>query len=121
MEVEMQDNWYEAAVTVGTPHRIISVVDWASDAPFAPVPKEPELYHHAVYNVFAWGINDPLNATRSIEKENFDTLASPMGWHWIPVANDPSKDSVKGTKTANHHTTTFGNNVWVELRTNIFE
>ena len=32
-EVEMQDNWYEAYVSTSAPHRIISVVDWASDAP----------------------------------------------------------------------------------------
>lgn len=108
----MQDNWYEAAVTVSTPHRIISVVDWASDHPFAPVPKEPEAAEHAIYNVFAWGVNDPENANRSIEKEGYDTLASPMGWQWIPVANDPSQDkAVKGNKKGTTHTTTFGNNV----------
>ena len=64
----MQDNWYEAAVAAEAPHRIISVVDWASDSPvpFAPVPKEPQ---GATYNVFAWGINDPSVGERSIQKE----------------------------------------------------
>ena len=39
-EVEMKDNWYEAAVAAEAPHRIVSVVDWASDSPvpMAPVP-----------------------------------------------------------------------------------
>ncbi|THV02027.1 hypothetical protein K435DRAFT_654195 [Dendrothele bispora CBS 962.96] len=31
-EVEMQNNWYEASVSAIAPHRIISVVDWASNA-----------------------------------------------------------------------------------------
>ncbi|KAI6018208.1 Fungalysin metallopeptidase-domain-containing protein [Pisolithus microcarpus] len=39
-EVEMQDNWYEATVTAALPHRIISVVDWASDSPMPPMNKE---------------------------------------------------------------------------------
>ncbi|KAI6127150.1 extracellular elastinolytic metallo proteinase [Pisolithus sp. B1] len=39
-EVEMQDNWYEATVTAALPHRIISVVDWASDSPMPPINKE---------------------------------------------------------------------------------
>lgn len=29
----MEDNWYEASVSVALPHRIIDVVDWASDSP----------------------------------------------------------------------------------------
>ena len=40
----MEDNWYEAAVTAHHPHKIVSVVDWASDASddhIAPVPKKP--------------------------------------------------------------------------------
>lgn len=110
----MEDNWYEAAVTVGAPHRILSVVDWASDAAFAPIPKKPDAPPHAVYNVFAWGLNDPVNATRSMEKENFDTLASPMGWHWIPVANDPSQDKFIKEKKATTHTETFGNHVFAQ-------
>ncbi|KAI6016486.1 Fungalysin metallopeptidase-domain-containing protein [Pisolithus marmoratus] len=39
-EVEMQDNWYEATVTAALPHRIISVVDWASDSPMPPMSEE---------------------------------------------------------------------------------
>ena len=36
-EVEMEHNWYEATVSAALPHRIISVVDWASDSPM-PIP-----------------------------------------------------------------------------------
>ncbi|KAG1764444.1 Fungalysin metallopeptidase-domain-containing protein [Suillus occidentalis] len=32
-EVEMENNWYEATVSASLPHRIVSVVDWASDSP----------------------------------------------------------------------------------------
>ncbi|KAJ7577974.1 Fungalysin metallopeptidase-domain-containing protein [Mycena floridula] len=113
MEVEMQDNWYEAAVSATTPHRIISVVDWASDS---PIPKPQPDDKAATYNVFAWGINDPSVGNRSIEKENFDPLASPMGWHSIPFANDPSYDGVrrKNKEFWRNTTTTWGNNVFAQ-------
>ncbi|KAF7986732.1 hypothetical protein HWV62_20290 [Athelia sp. TMB] len=109
-EVEMKDNWYEASVSATAPHRIISVVDWASDSPM-PV-KKPASHEHATYNVFKWGINDPAEGNRTIEKENYDALASPVGWHALPAANDPSfKGSHKGSSWVNT-TTTAGNNVW---------
>ncbi|KAL1942240.1 hypothetical protein VTO73DRAFT_6304 [Trametes versicolor] len=112
-EVEMKDNWYEAAVSAEAPHRIISVVDWASDSPVpvAPVPKDSE---GATYNVFAWGINDPSVGERSIQKENFDALASPLGWHALPYANDPHSESVrpKDASKIRNTTTTWGNNVF---------
>ncbi|KAJ7912533.1 Fungalysin metallopeptidase-domain-containing protein [Mycena leptocephala] len=111
-EVEMQDNWYEAAVSGVAPYRIVSVVDWASDAP-VPIPT-PETT--ATYNVFAFGINDPAEGARSIEKENFDALASPVGWHTLPYANDPSFAGVKlATKEFYRNTTTtWGNNVFAQ-------
>ncbi|KAJ3773043.1 Fungalysin metallopeptidase-domain-containing protein [Lentinula raphanica] len=111
-EVEMENNWYEAAVSAFAPHRIISVVDWASDAPIPPpeAPKEP-----ATYNVFAWGINDPSDGNRTLEKENFDALASPIGWHTLPFANDPSYKGVKPSDEFYRNTsTTFGNNVFAQ-------
>lgn len=112
-EVEMQDNWYEAAVSHAAPHRVVSVVDWASDSPMpvqAPVPKEP---HGAVYNVFPWGINDPSEGNRTIVKENFDHLASPVGWHSLPYANDPQSSGALKTKAGfRNTTTTWGNNVF---------
>ncbi|KIJ08767.1 hypothetical protein PAXINDRAFT_172784, partial [Paxillus involutus ATCC 200175] len=40
-EVEMEHNWYETTVTASLPHRIVSVVDWASDSPM-PLPVATE-------------------------------------------------------------------------------
>ena len=110
----MEDNWYEASVSAEQPHRIIQVVDWASDSPMpvAPIPKDPA---PATYNVFGWGINDPSVGERSIEKENFDALASPIGWHSLPFANDPQSANIRLSKDAakiRNTTTTWGNNVF---------
>ncbi|KIK64261.1 hypothetical protein GYMLUDRAFT_40547 [Collybiopsis luxurians FD-317 M1] len=111
-EVEMEDNWYEAAVSAVAPHRIISVVDWASDAPI-PSPEEPR--KPASYNVYAWGVNDPSDGERTLEKENFDDLASPVGWHTLPFDNDPSYKGVKPSKEFYRNTTTtYGNNVFAQ-------
>ncbi|KAF7291524.1 Extracellular metalloproteinase [Mycena kentingensis (nom. inval.)] len=112
-EVEMQDNWYEAAVSAVAPHRVVSVVDWASDAAIAPVPIPPKA---ATYNVFAFGINDPEEGKRSIEKESFDPLASPAGWHALPYSNDPSFRGikVKAKEFYRNTTTTWGNNVFAQ-------
>lgn len=107
----MQDNWYEAAVSAHAPHRIVSVVDWASDAPFPPPSKKG-----ATYQVFGWGLNDPTEGARTIEKENFDNLASPHGWHSIPVANDPSQHDDRRPVSGQFRetTTTWGNNVFAQ-------
>jgi len=105
----MQDNWYEAAVSASAPHKIISVVDWASDYAIAPIPKEQT---PATYNVFKWGINDPVCGERTIEEENIDSIASPAGWHALPYNNDPSFKGVKSSKAFfRNTTTTWGNNV----------
>ncbi|KAH9036057.1 extracellular elastinolytic metallo proteinase [Lactarius deliciosus] len=106
-EVEMQDNWYEAVVSHQVPHRILSVVDWTSDS---PVPSEPKQRQPATYHVFPFGINDPSEGGRTLAKESFDHLASPLGWHVIPVSNDPLSSHLKKGQYSNY-TTTFGNNV----------
>jgi len=109
-EVEMKDNWYEASVSATPPHNIISVVDWASDS---PIPKAPEARAPATYNVFVWGVNDPAEGNRTIEKEHYDALASPVGWHSLPYANDPQSDGLRfKTEFWRNTTTTFGNNVF---------
>jgi extracellular elastinolytic metalloproteinase len=109
----MRDNWYEAVVSRRAPHRIFSVVDWASDA---PVPSEPTQRPPATYNVFAFGINDPAEGNRSFAKENFDPLASPLGWHVIPVANDPLSSNLKKKEDGySNYTITFGNNVCISI------
>ena len=110
-EVEMKDNWYEAAVSAHSPHKIISVVDWASDA-HAPIPRKERGL--ATYNIFKWGINDPSEGNRTIETEYNDKLASPLGWHALPIANDPHSDDSRfahGSLIRNT-TVTWGNNVF---------
>ena len=115
VEVEMKDNWYEAAIDAYEPSHIVSVVDWASDSSAAPIPEEPVL-KGAVYNVFAWGVNDPQEGSRSFQAENSDLLASPIGWHALPAGNDPSSQgrlhSLENEDIINY-TTTWGNNVRV--------
>jgi len=113
-EVEMQDNWYESAVTAAAPHRIISVVDWASDS-MLPIPSPEQ--KQGSYKVYAWGVNDPACGERTTEKENFDSLASPAGWHAIPYSNDPYYRNLrlKGDKGFwRNTTTTWGNNVFAQ-------
>ncbi|PFH49527.1 hypothetical protein AMATHDRAFT_62981 [Amanita thiersii Skay4041] len=109
-EVEMQDNWYEAAVSAIAPHRIISVADWASDS---PIPRAPPKYRAGSYQIFPWGVNDPTCGKREVVKENMDTLASPVGWHTLPHANDPTTNELSQEfyKTT---TTTWGNNVFAQ-------
>lgn len=110
--VEMNDNWYETAVSSAAPHRIVSVVDWASDS---PVPEHPP-HPRASYEVFRWGVNDPTCGERTMEPEATDVLASPAGWHAIPYANDPTYHS-SGTKFKGkwrNTTTTWGNNVFAQ-------
>lgn len=110
MEVEMEDNWYEAYVDAMYPSHIHSVMDWASDAALAPIPKDPKPVT-ASYKVWKWGINDPSEGKRSVET-GFDSLASPVGWHSIPAGNDPLATSSSKPETLVNHTTTFGNNVF---------
>lgn len=111
-EVEMNDNWYEAAVSANSPHKIISVVDWASDA-YAPIPRKERTL--ATYNVFKWGVNDPSESNRTSELEYNDKLASPWGWHSLPVDNTPFNDGKPfghghGPSILNY-TVTWGNNI----------
>jgi len=108
-EVEMEDNWYDATVSVNAPFRVLSVTDWASDSPI-PIPKERT---EATYKVFRWGVNDPSEGERTVEKENFDGLASPAGWHSLPYENDPVfTDKAPKGEFWHNTTTTYGNNVF---------
>src|SRR5260221_13169193 len=109
----MQDNWYEAVMWRQAPHRILSVVDWALDHP--PPKEEPTQRPPATYNIFPFGINDPSEGNRSFGKELFDPLASPLGWHVLPVANDPLLENLKKKGRYSNYTTTFGNNVRVSV------
>ncbi|KAG8914701.1 Fungalysin/Thermolysin Extracellular metalloproteinase 5, partial [Tulasnella sp. 408] len=135
--VEMQDNWYEAHVDARLPTRVMNVVDWVSDyAPhgeehtaskdcwpgkgadgFAPIPKDPA--RDSVHKVWGWGVNDPQEGSRDFVKNPHDQTASPLGWHAIPAANNPTSDygyPLQGLKNDAaddlcYFTTTWGNNV----------
>jgi len=118
LEVEMEDNWYDAAVDAFNPSIILSVVDWASDAPFAPIPIPPPNDAKATYMVFPWGMNDPSEGNRSQEAEIVDILASPLGWHSLPASYDPmTRGRLRAIKSPSPNevvrlTTTAGNNVY---------
>lgn len=137
LEVEMQDNWYEAYVDIAKPSRIISVVDWvsdssehsataskcwpSSDAAFAPIPKEPKTdkngVREVIYKVWPWGINDPSEGKKAIVKTPYDKVASPLGWHAIPSQNNPRDEGSLAEPASGfkdeicNFTTTWGNNV----------
>ena len=68
----------------------------------------------ANYNVFAGGINNPSVSERSILKENFDALASPLGRHALPYTNDPASSylRVKDLSKIRNTATTWGNSVF---------
>lgn len=114
-EVEMASNWYETSVSAYAPHRIISVADWTSDAPMHEL-EEPAGKKPATYNVFKWGLNDPSEGERTIEHENVDSLASPVGWHTLPYTKDPSEFYLEPESGEfwKNTTTTWGNNVFVQ-------
>jgi extracellular elastinolytic metalloproteinase len=104
----MNDNYYETTIDAHNPTRILSAVDWVSDA---PVPK-PEPRGEGTYNIWGWGINDPTCGKRSVETAPYDTLASPIGWHAIPANRDPSSPS--SSSDIVNSTTTWGNNVFAQ-------
>lgn len=88
-EVQMQQNWYEAAITAGdqSPFDVPFVVDWtvdyaASHEPTAVVGGTP-----ARYLVLPWGVNDPTEANRTLQYELGDVIASPAGWHNSSIVN----------------------------------
>jgi extracellular elastinolytic metalloproteinase len=113
----MQNNWYDAAVSATLPHKIVSVVDWASDAALPDHLSHKHKDGPAVptYHGFAWGVNDPSVGERSVWQHTPDVIASPAGWHALPVANDPQNDFAApkaGADKWRNTTTTYGNNVF---------
>lgn len=65
------------------------------------------------YYVWKWGLNDPECGDRSLENSPYDEIASPLGWHSLPAANDPRKTNERiAAGTIINDTTTFGNNVF---------
>lgn len=129
LEVEMEENWYEAYVDARSPSRIVSVVDWISDysAHSEETNQENECWPgysssrrnedgipDVVYKVWPWGINDPSVGKRDIVKNPYDKAASPLGWHAVPPANNPQRAKprlAEGNDDMCYFPTTWGNNV----------
>ncbi|OWZ33300.1 extracellular elastinolytic metalloproteinase [Cryptococcus neoformans c45] len=128
-EVEMKDSWYEAYVDVLS-GELIRVVDWASDFDIdelrekiemmkggkqKPLPIPPKKIQPYSYQVFPWGINDPVSGNLSVVTEPWDTVASPLGWHSFPTSANPWDVTIPGETTNHNYTvfnTTAGNNVY---------
>ncbi|CCA71540.1 related to extracellular elastinolytic metalloproteinase precursor [Serendipita indica DSM 11827] len=110
LEVELQDNFYEAAVRVSDPSVIVQVVDWVSDV---GVDSHRLGRPGGTYNVWKWGINDPDCGERSVEESPYDSVASPLGWHSMPASKDAKSYNKRFAKdTILNITKTYGNNVY---------
>lgn len=87
--------------------------------PFVPLTRsfstaEPSA---TVYNVWPWGINDPVSGKRKLIESPHDTVASPAGWHAVPGKSDVLKASIPGVSVSagwTNTTTTLGNNVYAQ-------
>ncbi|QRV95408.1 extracellular metalloproteinase MEP [Ceratobasidium sp. AG-Ba] len=64
------------------------------------------------YNVWKWGVNDPVNGTRSLESQPHNKDTSPLGWRSVLASHDPvaSYPDPKSDTLVNYKTT-VGNNV----------
>jgi extracellular elastinolytic metalloproteinase len=74
---------------------------------------EHNWYEAAVSATGPHRINDPSEEKRSLEKEHYEVLASPRGWHSLPYPNDPSTPGIRKAPGSvwTNTTTTWGNNV----------
>jgi extracellular elastinolytic metalloproteinase len=87
--------------------RIVEVLDWAADAGVSS-DRIASSYH-----VWKWGFNDPESGDRSLEVSPYDEVASPLGWHSLPVEKDPRRTTQRFVAgTIINDTTTVGNNVF---------
>jgi extracellular elastinolytic metalloproteinase len=87
MQVEMQDNWFDAAVDMEG-GKVLQMVDWVSE--FAP----------DAYRVYPFGVNDPLEGDREYLKAPEDKVASPLGWRDVGGGkrwNDTRGNNVKAS------------------------
>ncbi|CDZ96971.1 Peptidase M36, fungalysin [Phaffia rhodozyma] len=122
-EVDLGSSWYEGAVEVGGDRRILTAIDWARDAPAVAnkgkkgkTPAEP-VVANATYNVWPWGVNDPVSGKRELVESPHDSIASPAGWHSIPLNSSPFSASTPGVINKDgwtNTTTTLGNNVFAQ-------
>lgn len=108
MDHESNSNFYQTTLDATT-GEVRSVVDWVSSASVGHH-REAEESHseaqeekssEALYKVIKWGLNDPTEGNRTLEKGVRDLTYSPYGWHSIPGKEKDSK-----------FTDTRGNNVF---------
>ncbi|KZV94468.1 hypothetical protein EXIGLDRAFT_767111 [Exidia glandulosa HHB12029] len=117
LEVHMENNTYEVAMSTDSPSKIISVLDRVLDSPLYAAPQGPEQRaldphsHSHTYRVLAWGVNDPGSGQRTNVTIVPDRIASPLGWHTVPITHIPS---VMDPRTADDWDTTIGNNIFAQ-------
>lgn len=85
LELELEDNWFSAVVSLDAPGDVLMLNDWVSDS---------------VYRVYPVGVNDPEDGESAIRSGSLNKKASPLGWH------------SQGEKS--HFTHTIGNNVYAQ-------
>ncbi|KZV94461.1 hypothetical protein EXIGLDRAFT_823643 [Exidia glandulosa HHB12029] len=113
--VQMDQNTYEVAISITSPPMILSVIDRVSDflqdASLQPVHGG---FHR--YRVFPWDVNDPDSGFQTMVTVDADRVASPRGWHFIPIDHAP-RDllATEGhDRMPNYTETTLGNNVFAQ-------
>lgn len=86
--------------------------------PSLPCPADPAEFKTS-YNVWPFGLNDPTTGNRSVLHSPHDTVASPVGWHSIPISTSPFLSTTPGVTVDSkagwvNTTTTLGNNVFAQ-------
>jgi extracellular elastinolytic metalloproteinase len=95
MQLELEDNWYNAHVNAhdGT---VVSMVDWVASA--------------SAYKVIPFGSNDPNDTERQFVENPNDDWASPEGWHTQGVTSKPFNVTIGNNVYA--HNNPDGGNDW---------
>ncbi|KAF2497908.1 extracellular elastinolytic metallo proteinase [Lophium mytilinum] len=84
VQTDVITNYLVTYTDTSSPKSILGAMDYVADA---------------TYEVYKWGVHDPSVGERTLEKDPWDTTASPNGWH-----------SSKGTE----YDTTMGNNGYAQ-------
>ncbi|KAL1798430.1 hypothetical protein ACET3X_002467 [Alternaria dauci] len=66
VETDVMSNWLLTYVDAEDGEKVHAVVDYSADA---------------TYNVYPWGINDPLDGDRQLTEDDFSSKASEFGYH----------------------------------------
>ncbi|KZV84472.1 hypothetical protein EXIGLDRAFT_654984, partial [Exidia glandulosa HHB12029] len=119
--VHMDQNTYEVAMSITSPPMILSVIDRVSDLlPHASLQRMltvDAVDGPHVYRVFPWDVNDPDSGSRKMLTVDADRVASPRGWHFIPIDHGSSEFHAiagHGPRMSDYRETTLGNNVFAQ-------